>query len=76
VDRYGRMPEPVLNLMSVTELKLLASARKITAVEVRERKVMLTRAGDYILLGGKFPRLGAATPAECLKELVGLLRSF
>jgi transcription-repair coupling factor (superfamily II helicase) len=76
VDRYGRMPESVQNLLAVTELKLLASARKITAVEVRDRKVMLTRAGDYILLGGKFPRLAAEKPADCLKELLGLLRSF
>jgi transcription-repair coupling factor (superfamily II helicase) len=70
------MPESVQNLLAVTELKLLASARKITAVEVRDRKVMLTRAGDYILLGGKFPRLAAEKPADCLKELLGLLRSF
>jgi transcription-repair coupling factor (superfamily II helicase) len=76
VDRYGRMPESVQNLLAVTELKLLASARKITAVEVRDRKVMLTRAGDYILLGGKFPRLAADKPVDCLKELLGLLRSF
>jgi transcription-repair coupling factor (superfamily II helicase) len=55
---------------------LVAAARKITRVEVRERKLMLTRGGDYILINGKFPRLTAAEPAERLRELLGLLRKF
>jgi transcription-repair coupling factor (superfamily II helicase) len=75
-DRYGRFPEAVQNLLLLTELKLLAAARKITVVEVRQRKVMLTRGGDFILLGGKFPRLSASTAGGCLSELAVLLRSF
>ena len=56
-DRFGSLPEPVENLLTMSEIKLAAFTRKITIVEARDGKLMLTRAGDYILLGGKFPRL-------------------
>ncbi len=76
-DRYGRLPEAATNLLLISELKLSAAARKISVVEVKEgHKVMLTRNGDFILLGGKFPRLTKRNPGERLNELVGLVRSF
>jgi transcription-repair coupling factor (superfamily II helicase) len=61
----------------MTELKISAAARKISVVEVKEgTKLMLTRNGDFILLGGKFPRLAAKDPNERLEELVKMVRSF
>jgi len=75
-DRFGPLPEPAINLLMLTELKLLGAARKMNVVEVRESKVMLTRGGDYILLGGKFPRLETQTPNQRLAELATLIRSF
>ena len=75
-DRFGPLPDAVENLLLMTEIKLLAAARKMTVVEVREDKVMLTRGGDYILIGGKFPRLHAAAPNQRLTELAELIRSF
>ena len=75
-DRFGPLPTAGANLLLMTELKLLAAARKVTMVEVREGKVMLTRGGDYILLGGKFPRLHATAPNQQLQELAELIRSF
>ncbi|HEX8296221.1 MAG TPA: TRCF domain-containing protein, partial [Chthoniobacteraceae bacterium] len=75
-DRFGPLPNAAENLLLLTEIKLAAASRKMAAVEVRESKVMLTRGGDYILLGGKFPRLNAADPKELLGELLALIRSF
>jgi len=75
-DRFGPLPEPVENLLTMTEIKLAAAARKISIVEAREGKLMLTRAGDYILLGGKFPRLHEPSPAARLREMLTMLRSF
>ena len=70
------MPDAVINLLLLTEIKLAAAARKMTSVEVRDGKVMLTRGGDYILLGGKFPRLDAPAPNQRLPALAALIRSF
>jgi transcription-repair coupling factor (superfamily II helicase) len=70
------MPAAVENLLMLSEIKLAAAARKIAKVEVKERKLMLTYRGDYILVAGKFPRLHAAEPGEKLRETLGLLRAL
>jgi transcription-repair coupling factor (superfamily II helicase) len=75
-DRYGRMPMAVENLLLLTELRISAAARKITVVEVKEEKLMLTRNGDFVLIGGKFPRLTARKADERLRELLKMVRSF
>jgi transcription-repair coupling factor (superfamily II helicase) len=75
-DRFGPLPSPVENLVLMTEIKLSAAARKFTSVEVKDEKIMLQRGGDYVLLGAKFPRLSARDPAEKLRELLALVRSF
>ncbi len=75
-DRFGPLSPPVENLVTMTEIKLSAAARKFTSVEVKDEKVMLQRNNDYVLLGSKFPRLSARDPAEKLRELLALVRSF
>ena len=75
-DRFGPLPAAAETLLLTSEIKLAAAAAKITRVEVRESKVMLTRSGDYILLGGKFPRLTSNTPEIALSDLLTLLRKF
>lgn len=75
-DRFGRLPEAAENLLVLGSVRLVATARKITRIEVRDRKLMLTRGGDYLLIGGKFPRLTSASPTERLREMLALLRKF
>ena len=72
-DRFGPMPPAVELLLLVTELKLLASERGINVMEVKEDKLMLTRQGDFITLGGKFPRLTKKDVKARLKEIKKLL---
>jgi transcription-repair coupling factor (superfamily II helicase) len=55
----------------------LAAARSgISRVEVRERKLMLTRRGDFILVAGKFPRLVAAGIEQYLGEILELIKKL
>ena len=56
-DRFGKWPEPVDNLFLLSEIRLSAARARVSRVEVREGKLMLSRRGDFILVGGKFPRL-------------------
>lgn len=53
----------------LAELKILASERGVTVMEVKEDKLMLTRQGDFITLGGKFPRLSKKDAKGRLKEI-------
>jgi len=75
-DRFGRLSDAVENLLVLAAVRLVATARKITRVEVRDHKLMLTRGGDYVLIDGKFPRLTSMVPVERLREMLGLLRKF
>ena len=75
-DRFGVLPDAAENLLVMTEIKLAASARKITQVEAREGKLILTRGGDYVQIGGKFPRLTASEPGARLREMLAMIRSL
>ena len=72
-DRFGPLPPPVELLLQVAELKILASEKSVTAIEVKDDKLMLTRHGDFITLGGKFPRLTKKDAKARLKEIKRLL---
>src|SRR5256885_251053 len=73
-DRFGKFPEAVENLFLLAEIKLAAAKTGISRVEVRERKLMLTQRGEFILVDGKFPRL-VAKPAH-LGEVWELTKKF
>ena len=72
-DRFGAFPKAVENLITLAQIKLAAAIQEISRVETREDKLMLTRRGDFILVGGKFPRLFAPEIEERLQEILGLL---
>jgi transcription-repair coupling factor (superfamily II helicase) len=64
------------NLFLLTEIKLAAAKSGVSRVEVRERKLMLTRHGDFILVAGKFPRLVGSKIDQYLPEVVELIRKL
>jgi transcription-repair coupling factor (superfamily II helicase) len=72
-DRFGPLPPAVELLLQVAELKILASEKTVTIIEVKDDKLMLTRNGDFITLGGKFPRLTKKQAGVRLKEIKKLL---
>ncbi len=72
-DRFGPLPGAVELLLLVAELKILAGEKGVTVMEVKEDKLMLTRQGDFITLGGKFPRLTKKDAKARLKEIKKLL---
>ncbi|MEP7072510.1 MAG: transcription-repair coupling factor [Verrucomicrobiota bacterium] len=75
-DRFGPFPPAVQNLVELSRIRLTAAKARITRVETKEDKLMLTRRGDFILVGGRFPRLVAAKIVERLAEIVALLRTL
>jgi transcription-repair coupling factor (superfamily II helicase) len=75
-DRFGKFPGAVDNLLLLTEIKLSAARAGLTRVEVREAKLMLTRRGDFILVGGKFPRISTDGIERQLGEVLELIRKI
>ncbi|MCI0748152.1 MAG: transcription-repair coupling factor [Verrucomicrobia subdivision 3 bacterium] len=76
MDRFGRLPESVDLLLQVAELKMLAASTGVTVIESRGPKAMLTRNNDYIMTGGKFPRLTKPDAKGRLKEIKKLLQGL
>ncbi|MEI8288982.1 MAG: transcription-repair coupling factor [Verrucomicrobiota bacterium] len=72
-DRFGPLPPDVELLLAVGELKILASEKAVTVIEVEEDKLKITRHGDFIQLGGKFPRLTKKEPKARIKEIKRIL---
>ena len=76
VDRFGATPSEVDQLLTMQKLKITASQRNITMVEISGQKLMLTRNNDYILINRRFPRLLKKRPADKLAEALHMLISM
>jgi transcription-repair coupling factor (superfamily II helicase) len=72
-DRFGPHPAAIRNLLTLNEIKLAAARTKVVAIEVKDSKVMLTRGGDYLLIGDRFPRLTSNEAENNLANLLSLL---
>src|SRR5439155_700814 len=75
-DRFGPFPPTVDNLFLLAEMKLAAAKSGVSRVEVRDRKLMLTRGRDFILVAGKFPRLVGAKIKQHLREILELIKKL
>ena len=75
-DRFGPLPGAVDNLFALIKIKLAAAESGVSRVEVRDRKLMLTRRGDFILVAGKFPRLVATKIDQYLVEILELIKKL
>ncbi|MFN3408771.1 MAG: transcription-repair coupling factor [Limisphaerales bacterium] len=75
-DRFGPLPPAAELLFLLGDLKLMAAERGVTSIEVEGDKLKLKRAGDFIQVGGKFPRLTKQSPEAKLKEIRRLLTAL
>ncbi len=72
-DRFGPLPSEVENLLTLARIRVMSALRGLDAIEVRDRRVMLSRRGELIMPGGKFPRLTSNNPAGSVLELLSLV---
>ena len=75
-DQYGILPAEVNNLLNVQKIKIVASEKRISLVEIRGQRLMLTRNGDYILFMNRFPQLQKKKPEEKLLEARHMIASL
>lgn len=72
-DRFGPLPPAAENLLVSVRVRLEAARRKISMVEVRDRRLMLTRKKELVQEEGRFPRLTAPDPASTLREVLAFI---
>lgn len=75
-DRFGPLPRPAENILLLHSIRIAASQKKLSRVETREHRLMLTRGKDYIMLNGKFPRLTAEKPDLNFRQVLDLIRKL
>ncbi len=75
VDRFGKLPPSASNLLLTNQLRVAAAHAKISIVEIKNDRLMLTKNSDYILVGGKFPRLTASGPVAKLRQAIDLVQT-
>ncbi len=76
-DQFGdKLPYPVQNLLTCASLRLAASHAGITDIEIKDRKLMLTRNGKFVMINGKFPRLTEKAGYKQLAETLEMLRTL
>ena len=75
-DRFGPLPGAAENALIAAAIRLEASKRRIPLVEVRGEKLMLTRGGSFILIGGRFPRLTGSDPDSRVREVLSVLEKM
>ena len=68
-DRFGKLPPAMEHLLLVGELKVIASGKGVDSIVADRDRLKLRRAGDYISLGGKFPRLTKKKPGPACGEV-------
>jgi transcription-repair coupling factor (superfamily II helicase) len=72
-DRFGPLSPAAELLLQVTELKILASDKDVSALESDGAKLKITRNREPLLVGGKFPRVTKKEPKAKLNEIKKLL---
>lgn len=76
LDRFGRMPRAVKNLLLLARARVAASEIGVQDLEVKENKIRMTQNGNYLMRGAKFPRLYQKSAPEKLEELVHVLENW
>ena len=71
-DRFGRLPPPAARLLKLAELRIVAAARRIARVEVRQGKVGLYRAHSRqtLLIRNRSPHLSATGADRKIAQLI------
>jgi len=75
-DRFGPLPQEISHLFLAERIRRAAAAKGITKVETRGERLMLTRGGDFLLIGHRFPRLTASKAASKLSEILRFLEAL
>jgi len=75
-DRFGPLPIPAQNALICARIRIEAARRRISMVECRDNKLMLTQRRELLQRDGRFPRLTASDPDSRLPEILSFLESI
>lgn len=75
-DRFGRLPQPVLNLIELTRVIILADLAGVHSVVLRhDYRLFLETGRGNVKVAGRIPVLVPGAPQKMLEGVIALLRS-
>lgn len=75
-DRFGPPPQPVERLLKIATIRIQAAERDVAQILTKKDQIQISRYGDFIQFGGRFPRFGSDDPDERLTELEACIKSL
>ena len=76
-DRFGTPPPPFNRLIDLYACRIIAAARGISRIEMREGELIMIRDGvQHRTRSGKLPRPAGTTPDELLASIKNLIRGI
>ena len=75
-DRFGPLPAQAENALVAATIRIEAARRRITMVEVRDRRLMLTQRRELLQKDGRFPRLTGSNPDLSLREILSSIETI
>jgi transcription-repair coupling factor (superfamily II helicase) len=75
-DRFGPLPTQAENALLAATIRIEAARRRITMVEVRDRRLMLTQRRELLQKDGRFPRLTGSDPDFSLREILSSIETI
>ena len=75
-DRFGRFPDAVRHLFTMTRIKVRAATKKISLVELNGQRLTLIRNKQPITVDNRHPRLKSIDPREKLTEILTMLETL
>ena len=69
-DRFGKIPQEMLRIMLIAELRIVAADYGLKSIIVRDYQVMMSKDKKYKTFGGRHPILNRDKTTPMLKEII------
>jgi flagellar biogenesis protein FliO len=70
------LPAQAENALVAETIRIEAARRRITMVEVRDRRLMLTQRQELLQKDGRFPRLTGRDPDFSLRQILSSIETI
>lgn len=75
-DRFGTLPSSAENLLLITKAKTIGHHKKISSIQIKDGKLILTRNQRGIQIQGKYPKLKTTNGTQAIHETIELLEKL
>ncbi|MCJ8330506.1 MAG: transcription-repair coupling factor [Lentisphaeria bacterium] len=76
IDRFGKLPEQIENLLNYHRLKYYASRANVHSIKNRDKRILLEGKSGILKVGGQVPELTSKTAKNKFLELIKIVKDL